>query len=174
MTERAFNIALRARLYRLLAERHEFSRADRGERIDVTSAEALPLPMSRLDSTLVEQADELDRLCGYAVRMLGRHRNAAVLDLLGMLDGDRIVALYYALPPARRHATLGDSTWAYYVGRAPKRHRRRACGGRGPRRANLNALAGGSRTFRPPGAPLPRRTVARPVVPRNRNRRKGA
>ncbi len=76
--------------------------------------------MSRLDSTLIEQADELDRLCGYAVRMLGRHRNAAVLDLLGMLDGDRIVALYYALPPARRHATLGDSTWAYYVGRAPE------------------------------------------------------
>lgn len=116
---RAFAIATAARLYRLLADRPEFIREDRGERIDLTCPDALPMPLSVFDAVLVERAGELDRLCGYAVRMLRRGRSAAVLDLLGTLDADRLLAIYYALPADRRRRVLDDGVWSYYVGREP-------------------------------------------------------
>lgn len=123
MTERALGIALKARLYRLLAERPDFSRADPAERIAATSAGQRALPLGRLDQVLIDRADETDLMCGCAVRKLrdGGHGQAGVLDVLGMLSPDRILAMYYALPPERRRTvTRTDGVWSYHVARAPE------------------------------------------------------
>ncbi len=123
MSERALAIALKARLYRLLAERPDFSRWDPGERIAATSADRLPLPLGRLDQVLIDRAEETDLMCGYAVRKLrdGGHGQAGVLDVLGMLSPDRILAMYYALSPERRRTvTRTDGVWSYHAARTPE------------------------------------------------------
>ncbi len=117
---RALNIALLARLYRLLADRPEFLCRERVDRIDRTGADALPLPMTVLDTTSVERAGELDRMCGYAVRVLRAGASKSLLDVLGMLEPDRIVAMYYALPAERRRSVLRDGAWVYQVAHAPE------------------------------------------------------
>lgn len=80
-----------------------------------------PGRLSVLDAVLVSQTGQLDILCAYAVAMLRRPaaRNAEVLDLLGMLDPDRIVGIYYALPEDRRHILTRDPVCAYHVQQAP-------------------------------------------------------
>ena len=64
---------------------------------------------------MVIGASELDRLCVSAVATIaaGRRRLALLLDVLGNLDPDRILAMYWALPPDRREAVMSDPVWAY-------------------------------------------------------------
>jgi hypothetical protein len=116
----ALNLAMRARLLRLLADRPEFCRADRARRIDAMRPELNPTPVSPLDVTLAEYADETDLMCGYAVRILRKKRSAPIIDLLSTLSSDRVVAMYYALPADRREAVAqSDGAWTYYVHRGP-------------------------------------------------------
>jgi hypothetical protein len=39
--------------------------------------------------------------------------------VLGNLDSDRILAMYWALPPERREAVMSDPVCAYHVHRSP-------------------------------------------------------
>jgi hypothetical protein len=111
-------VAMLARLYRLLADRPEFQRSDLGERIEATSDPEVPL--GGLDRVLIEKSTELDRLCGYAVAKLSRGcKTAELLDVLGTLDPARIVAMYYALPRDRRRLIEKDPAWSYFVANAP-------------------------------------------------------
>jgi hypothetical protein len=98
-----------------MARRPEFLNATEQERpARAFSGEAIPLVL--LDAALVAEVSEVDRLCAYAVRTLqGSGQKAALLDVLGMLEPDRIVAMYYALPPKRREAVRNDFAWNYYV-----------------------------------------------------------
>jgi hypothetical protein len=76
--------------------------------------------VSEFDRTLILHAGELDRLCAYAVRSLTRHAPRAVLDVLGVLDPDRIVAMFYALPDGRRGRMQRDPVWGYHINQAPE------------------------------------------------------
>jgi hypothetical protein len=119
--DRAYEIALLARAYRILARRPELWTHDRAERVRHALNDDGPGRLSALDAVLAFQTGKLDVLCAYAVAKLRRpgERNASVLDLLGMLDPNRIVAIYYALPDERRHVATRDPVWAYHVGNAP-------------------------------------------------------
>ena len=70
---------------------------------------------------MVIGASELDRLCASAVATIaaGRRPLGVLLDVLGNLDPDRILAMYWALPPERREAVMSDPVWAYHVHRSP-------------------------------------------------------
>jgi hypothetical protein len=117
---RAQRIACFAHAYRLLARRPELWTHDRRARLAHAAGEHATCPYSLLDTVLVTQAGELDILCAYAVTLIrtsGRRRE--MLDLLGILDPDRIVAIYYALPNERRSTVRGDPVWAYQLQRAP-------------------------------------------------------
>ncbi|HET7571777.1 MAG TPA: hypothetical protein VFJ77_03810 [Gaiellaceae bacterium] len=118
---RGYKIALLARAYRMLARRPELWTHDCAERLRHALTDDGPGRMSALDAVLVFQAGKLDVLCAYAVAILRRpgERNAKILDLLGMLDPDRIAAIYYALPDERRNIVKRDPAWAYHLGRTP-------------------------------------------------------
>jgi hypothetical protein len=64
---------------------------------------------------------EVDRLCGYAVSLLGSVRGGQaprlLLDCLGVLDPDRICAIYYALSREGRRVVEHDPAWSYHVQR---------------------------------------------------------
>ncbi len=77
-------------------------------------------PLNPLDAAQIAVSDDVDRTCGYAVRVLsgaqGTPRGMRVLlDVLGMLDRDRVCGMYYALPPEKRRVAHSDYVWAYYV-----------------------------------------------------------
>jgi hypothetical protein len=115
---RAFGIAYKVRLYRLLNEHPEYMTTDREELI--RRMLDAPVPLGELDKTLLLHTSELDRVCAHAVRVLTNGGSTkTLLDALGMMDADRIVAVYHALPPKRRVAVLRDPVWAYHVGNAP-------------------------------------------------------
>jgi hypothetical protein len=115
---RATQIALRARMYRLLAERPEYMISDREE--VARRLLMAPVTLSDLDRTLIVAAgDELDRVCAHAVRKLSLRVDRGTLDTLSLLDADRLTAIYYALPPQRRAAVRSDVSWAYAVDHAP-------------------------------------------------------
>ena len=111
------NIGFLTRRFQLLAERPELMVTDRAALIERMLGMAVPL--SELDRTLALHAGELDRLCAHAVRVLRERSAKPLLDVLGVLDPDRIVAMYFALPPKRRVAALRDPAWAYHVGNMP-------------------------------------------------------
>lgn len=115
--KREFRIALLARRYRLLARRPELLAAKRTDRLARALPDDAPGPLSLLDAMLVVGAGELDRMCGYAVRVLARKgvQTTELLDVLGALDPDHICAIYYALPDARRKAITRDPVWAHHV-----------------------------------------------------------
>ena len=117
MDRRAYSIAFLARRYRLLSERPEYLTANRAELIERMLAAQVVL--GDFDRTLLLQASEVDRLCGHAVRALGHRAPAAVLDVLGVLHPDRLVAMYYALPLSRRTTMRRDPAWAYQIEHAP-------------------------------------------------------
>jgi len=114
---RAYQIAFLARRYRLLSERPEYLTGNRAELIERMSAAQVAL--GDFDRMLILQAGEVDRLCGHAVRSLGRSAPSAVLDVLGALHPDRLVAMYYALPVSRRATVRRDPAWAYQIEHAP-------------------------------------------------------
>jgi hypothetical protein len=115
---RAYRIAFKARLYRLLSERPEYLTANRAEVIErMLDAQ---VAIGEFDRTLILHASEADRLCGHAVRSLNRRAGAGALDVLGVLDPDRLVAIYYAMSPSRRVVVRRDAAWAYQIERAPE------------------------------------------------------
>jgi hypothetical protein len=119
---RAWNIAAYARRFALIARRPEFQIGDRSARAGhaLTDGPPGPLPLFDAVSTIGASdlgASDLDRLCGYAVAVLrrGGRGMAMLLDVLGMLDADRLCAIYFALPPERRSAVRRDPIWGYHV-----------------------------------------------------------
>jgi len=109
------NIAMWARLFRVLADRPDYLRHDLGERIERTAATASP-SLSPVDADLIAIASELDLLCGYAVSLLRSKASGSVLDLLGMLSPERLAAVALALPESRRETILRrDPVWARAV-----------------------------------------------------------
>lgn len=118
MEGRATSIAFLARRYRLLSERPEYLTDDRAEVIERLLA--AQVTVSELDRTLILHASALDLFCAYAVRSLMSRAPVAVLDILGALGGDRVVAMFYALPERRRAVVRRDPVWGYYIAHAPK------------------------------------------------------
>lgn len=116
---RATQVALWARMYRLLADHPEYMLTDRDE--VARRLLMAPVTMSDLDRTLIVAAgDEVDRVCAHAVRKLSVRVDHGTLDTLSLLDGDRLVAMYYALPRKRRAAVRNDVAWAYAIDHAPE------------------------------------------------------
>jgi hypothetical protein len=101
---RAWTIAANARRYALIARRPEFQSPDREVRVAHALAEEPPGPLHLFDAAMVIGASELDRFCGYAVAVLslGGAGMARLLDALGVLDDERVVAIYFALPDEAR------------------------------------------------------------------------
>lgn len=113
----SYDIAFKVRLYRVLSERPEFMTADREAVIDqLLSAH---IPFGDLDRTLLLHTNEIDRLCGHAVRALTRRASGPVLDTLSILAPERLVSIYYALPAERREAVRKDVAWSYHIENAP-------------------------------------------------------
>jgi hypothetical protein len=113
----AANVAFLARRFRLLADRPEWMLAHREELIERMLDRAVAV--SELDRTLILHATELDRLCAYAVRVLSKRSAKLLVDVLGVLNPDRIVAMYFALPVRRRGFMLRDPAWGYHVTNMP-------------------------------------------------------
>jgi hypothetical protein len=110
-TPRDARIVLRSRLYRLLAERKEYTVRDLEDRLAATAPRREP-SLSPLDAGSIEDATEIDRLCGAAVRILSRGWSAGVVELLGCLDQERLAAVALALPERRPRAVVGrDLNW---------------------------------------------------------------
>ena len=118
MMGRTTRIAMLARLYLLLGKHPEYLTANTGERID--RALEAPIPLNAIDKTLLMAATEIDRVCGYTVMMLRGQTSKPLLDALGVMDPDRIVAMYYALPDRRRRVVKRDPVWAYHIEHAPE------------------------------------------------------
>jgi hypothetical protein len=116
--ERGTRISLLARLYMLLGKHPEYLTANTGERID--RALEAPMPLNAVDKTLLMAATEIDRVCGHTVMVLRGQTSKPLLDALGVMDPDRIVAMYYALPDRRREIVRRDPAWAYHIEHAPE------------------------------------------------------
>jgi hypothetical protein len=118
---RAYRIALLARRYALIARRPEFQTPNQPDRLQHALAAEPPGPLPLLDAAQAVGSTELDRLCGYAVALLRRPgRTSEILDLLGVLDPDRIAAIYFALPAERRNVITRDAACAFHVYHAPR------------------------------------------------------
>jgi hypothetical protein len=115
---RATRIAMLARLYMLLGKHPEYLTANTGERID--RALEAPMPLNGVDKTLLMAATEIDRVCGHTVMVLRGQTSKPLLDALGVMDPDRIIAMYYALPDRRREIVKRDPAWAYHINNAPE------------------------------------------------------
>jgi hypothetical protein len=116
-TPAARRIVTQARLYRLLARRVEFANHDRISRARRALDVEPTGPLHLLDAVSVINAGELDQLCGYAVRLLSSKgkRTAELADMLGMLDPERITAIWWALPKDRRRALQRDPACGYHI-----------------------------------------------------------
>ena len=115
--DRAYLVALYTRRFALIAARPEFLRDDQQARATHALAEAPPGELPLLDAAQMIGSSELDRLCGYAVALLNSPGNfyRPILDLLGVLDPDRICGIYFALDSTRRGRLLRDPVWAFHV-----------------------------------------------------------
>jgi hypothetical protein len=117
MQAQAQTIAFLARRYRLLSERPEYLTGTHGQRIELL----LKSGLGELDRTLILYTSAIDRLCGHLVTLLRTESDtpSALLDAFGVMDPDRIVAVYYALPDGRREEVRSDPVWAYHILNAP-------------------------------------------------------
>lgn len=113
---RAFEIAARARRYALLAERPELLYPDAEHRAERVIADDT---RSQLDVLLLAGVDDLDRVCAAAVAKLNHDKAEPVLDLLGVLPADYLLAIYFALPSDQRGQCCSDQVWAYHLRRIP-------------------------------------------------------
>jgi|GEM_PF-6195917 len=89
-----------------------------GARLGMAWTEEPPGSLPLLDRVLMMGSDELDRLCAYVLRHLRERAEAAVLDVVGVLGPERLLAIYVNLPRRQQAAVLRDPVWAYHVGRA--------------------------------------------------------
>ncbi|HEX4483523.1 MAG TPA: hypothetical protein VH081_07015 [Solirubrobacteraceae bacterium] len=115
--DRTTRIAMLARLYMLLGRHPEFMTTNTGEL--VSRVMDAPVPLNSVDKTLVMGATEIDRLCAHTVMVLRGQMSRSLLDVIGILDPDRIVAMYYALPDRHRNQVKKDAAWGYHVEHAP-------------------------------------------------------
>jgi hypothetical protein len=76
-----------------------------------------PGELHLLDAAQMIGASQLDRLCGYAVALLNRagQRCGQLLNLVGVLDPDRICGIYFAVSASRRDRLRRDPVWGYHV-----------------------------------------------------------
>jgi hypothetical protein len=116
-TPAARRIVTQARLYGMLARRVEFANHDTISRANRALASEPTGPLHLIDAVAVIRAGELDQLCGYAVRLLSSKgkRTTEVADVLGMLDPERIAAIWWALPKNRRPALQRDPACGYHI-----------------------------------------------------------
>ena len=111
MNRRDARIVVWARLYGLLADRDEYMTRDRDSRMEATSPR-VAVTLSAVDAEAIQDAEEVDRMCGAAVRSLRDRYSAALTGVLGWLDQDRLAAVALALPEARRdQIILADPVW---------------------------------------------------------------
>jgi hypothetical protein len=115
--DRTTRIAMLARLYVLLGRHPEFMTTNTGELHDRVVDS--PVPLNCVDKTLIMGATEVDRLCAHTVMVLRGQMSKPLLDAIGVMDPDRIVAMYFALPNRRRAQVKQDAAWAYHVEHAP-------------------------------------------------------
>lgn len=116
--DRATRIAMLARLYVLLGRHRELMTTNTADKIDrVMHA---PIPFNCVDRTLIMGATEIDRVCAHSVILLRRTMNKPLLDGLGVMDPDRIVACCYALPDSRRKQVRKDAAWSYHLDHMPE------------------------------------------------------
>jgi len=115
--DRPFLIALYARRFELIAARPEFLGHDQTARIAHALTYEPPGELHLLDAAQMIGSSELDRLCGYAVALLNRADGSSggLLDLLGVLDPDRICGIYFAVDRMRRAQLRRDPVWAFHV-----------------------------------------------------------
>jgi hypothetical protein len=117
LDRRGWEIAANARRYRLLSRRPEFLSHSRVVRADhALSDESLPV-LDLFDAVMAIGTSELDRFCGYAVALLNnpKRRSGPLLDAIGILDPDRVAAIFFALDPSRRKVMRDDPACAYHV-----------------------------------------------------------
>ncbi len=114
----ALRIAELARRLTLLSEFPQYLTCNRAELIaHVLDA---PAPLGELDCALLLSTQEIDRVCSHAVQRLGEQSSKPLLDVLGMMDAERVVAMYLTLPADRRHRVAAcDPTWSYYISTRP-------------------------------------------------------
>jgi hypothetical protein len=118
---RAFEIAANARRYRLIARRPEYL-LDRETRIRHALAEDAQ-PLHLFDAAMAIGASELDIFCGYVVSILNKPHGrptTTLLDALGILEPDRVAAIYFALAPERRNVMLRDGPCAIHIQRVAR------------------------------------------------------
>jgi hypothetical protein len=120
VNRRAFEIAANARRYARLARRPELLTSDRKARASAALTDGPPGPLALYDAALTIGASELDRFSAYVVALLsspkrGSRSVATLLDSLGVLDPDRVAAIYFALPAERRAMLLRDYACARHV-----------------------------------------------------------
>ena len=110
---REWGIATLHRRLMLLSDRVEYCCPDKELLIDRLLG--LCIPISELDIGLVLQATELDRLCAHFIRALRERHNKFLIEALGVMSADRVIACHYALPPSKQVKALRDVAWAYQV-----------------------------------------------------------
>ena len=116
--DRAMAVAMLARRYTVLADRPALSEPDRDARIDRTlGLDAYDRPL--LDMAQVVGADDLDLMCGQAVRVLRKHCRADVLEvfeILGALDPERLLGIAFALPADTRESIRQrNAVWGWWI-----------------------------------------------------------
>jgi hypothetical protein len=110
-------IALYARRFALIAARPEFLQDHQPSRTTHALAQEPPGELHLLDAAQMIGSSELDRLCGYAVALVNQASEPCVqlLDLMGVLDPDRICGIYFAVDRMRRAQLRRDPVWAFHV-----------------------------------------------------------
>ena len=114
---RAFEVAANARRFRLLARRPEFLSPLRSARIHYALDDEIG-PTHLFDAAQLVGASVLDRFSGYVVALLNsseRRSVATLLDAIGILEPDRVAAIYFALKAEHRYEMRRDPACAYHV-----------------------------------------------------------
>lgn len=109
---------MQARCVAILADKPELRRHDARERVEIMLRDGGLGGVPTLDLVSVRHATEADILCGYAVEVLRRDgaKAKAVLDLLGVLHPDRLLAILWALPAERREAIRRKNpVWGFHA-----------------------------------------------------------
>ncbi len=126
--ERAADIAIQSRRFRVLSQHPEIRYAKPADRAKYVSSNAA---WNYLDVILVGSATESDVICAEAIVQISDSLEAermggddsddvfARLDLLSLLSPDRLIAIYYALPEGDRAVCSSHYVWASHLNEAP-------------------------------------------------------
>lgn len=111
--DRVARIVMLSRLYMLLGKHPECLPANTGEHVRTS------LQLNGIDRSLLVAATEIDRLCSYTL-MLHSDTSDALFAALGVIDPDRIIAMFYALPSRRREMIMRNPAWTYHLEDEPE------------------------------------------------------